>query len=82
MDMWTHTLLAVSCLALAYYAGYFIQIKTITKEVDELAMYNFIKFLDEEGFVKTNIDEDGDLEIVPIKDLIEKQNRLKENASV
>ena len=78
IDMWTHTLLVVGCLALAYYAGYFVKTKGLSVDISEKAMYNFIKFLEEGGFIKTDIDKDGDLELIPIKQIVEQHNNIKE----
>jgi|19_taG_2_1085344.scaffolds.fasta_scaffold01514_20 hypothetical protein len=82
IDMWTHTLLAVGSFAAAFYAGYFIQIKrhheaiynTITNEL----FNGFIQTLDREGFIKTGIDKDGDIEIIPIKEIIKQSVNRKE----
>ena len=81
IDMWTHTLLAVGCLALAYYAGYYIQIKKLVADVSDKVLYDFIKTLEKGGFIKTDIDDDGDLELIPIKEIITQHNNIKENTS-
>ena len=39
---------------------------------------DFIKFLEEGGFIKTDIDDDGDLELIPIKQIVEQHNNIKE----
>jgi len=79
IDMWTHTLLAVGCLALAYYAGHFIKTRNFVADVSDKVLYDFIKTLEKGGFIQTDIDDDGDLELIPIKEIVTQNSDIKEN---
>ena len=78
IDMWTHTLLAVGCTALAYYAGYYIQIKKLVADVCDTVLYDFIETLEKGGFIQTDIDDEGDLELIPIKEIVAQHSDVKE----
>ena len=78
IDMWTHTLLAVGCLALAYYAGHFIKTRNFDADVSDKVLYDFIKTLEKGGFIQTDIDDEGDLELIPIKEIVAQNIIIKE----
>ena len=72
MDVYTHTLLAVGCIAVAFYAGrYFAKMSVLEEIVNDV-----LSKLERGGFIHTKKDKDGDKELVPISEIIKK---YKEN---
>ena len=65
MDVYLHTTLAMGAIGVAYYAGHFF-----TKSSVENIVGSMLDTLEEEGFVETALDKDGDKELVPISELI------------
>ena len=65
MDMYTHTLLAVGCLAVAYYGG----VLSSRSKAMEFVVANMLQKLEDEGFIRTKLDRDGEKEIIPISEI-------------
>ena len=68
MDTLTHTTIAIGSLALAYYIGYYSKAKTYTESL----IVTMLNSLERDGFVVSELDEDGDKQLVPIKEVIAK----------
>ena len=68
MDVYTHTLLAVGCIAVAFYAGrYFAKMSVLEEIVNDV-----LSKLERGGFIHTKKEKDGDKELVPISEIIKK----------
>ena len=66
MDMLLHTFLATGCIAAAFYAGRYFTVQSMSEEMVSFTMEK----LEEGGFIKTAIDSDGDIELIPIAEII------------
>ena len=66
MDMLLHTFLATGCIAAAFYAGRYFTVQSMSEEMTSFIMEK----LEEGGFIKTTIDADGDVELIPIAEII------------
>ena len=66
MDSLLHTLLATGCIAAAFYAGRYFTAQSLSEEMTSFIMEK----LEEGGFIKTAIDADGDVELIPIAEII------------
>ena len=66
MDSLLHTLLATGCIAAAFYAGRYFTVQSLSEEMVSFTMEK----LEEGGFIKTTIDADGDVELIPIAEII------------
>jgi len=71
MDSLIHTLLATGCIAAAFYAGRYFTIQSLSEEMITFTMEK----LESGGFIKTTIDDDGDVELIPIAEII-KEDRI------
>jgi|TARA_B110000196_G_scaffold293504_1_gene281873 hypothetical protein len=71
MDVYLHTFLAVGCIAGSFYIGRFMAKKSILEEI----VTELLSKLEDGGFIHTKKDKDGDKELVPISELIEKQKK-------
>ena len=69
MDVYTHTFLAVGCIAAAFYSGRYLAKLSVLEEVVE----NLLENLEEGGYIHTKTDKDGDKELIPIKEIIKKE---------
>ena len=70
MDPITHTLLAVGSLLVFFFVGEWIGGKKKTDDVLEKTVALTIETLERDGFIRTSIDSDGDVELIPISELI------------
>ena len=70
MDPITHTALAVGSLVGFFLAGEWIGRKKKTDDVLERTVALNIETLERDGFIMTEIDKDGDVELIPISELI------------
>ena len=70
MDPITHTALAVGSLVGFFLAGEWIGRKKKADDVLEKTVALTIETLERDGFLKTEIDSDGEVELVPISELI------------
>ncbi len=65
MDVITHTLLAIACMSACYFWG-----RSFSKrEILENVIGSTLASLEEEGFIKTIEDENGEKELVPISEI-------------
>ena len=75
MDILTHTLLATGCIAAAFYAGRYFTIHSLSEE-----MVNFVmKNLEKGGYIKTAVDSDGEVELIPISEIIREDRIANSN---
>jgi len=65
IDVYTHTVVAITCLAGCYYWGRLLAKREILSEVVDTTLEK----LEKEGFVRMEIDEDGDKSLVPISEI-------------
>jgi len=70
MDPITHTLLAVGSLLVFFFVGEWLGRKKGTDDTLEATVALTIETLERDGFLKTEIDSDGEVELVPISELI------------
>ena len=70
MDPITHTALAVDSLLVFFFVGEWIGGKKKTDDVLEKTVALTIETLERDGFIRTEIDKDGDVELIPISELI------------
>ena len=70
MDPITHTLLAVGSLLVFFFVGEWIGGKKQTDDGLEKTVALTIETLERDGFIRTEIDKDGDVELIPISELI------------
>ena len=70
MDPITHTALAVGSLVGFFLAGEWIGRKKKADDVLEKTVALTIETLERDGFIRTEIDQDGDVELIPISELI------------
>ena len=70
MDPITHTALAVGSLVGFFLAGEWLGRKKGTDETLEKTVSLTIETLERDGFIRTSIDSDGDVELIPISELI------------
>ena len=71
MDIVTHTCLALGCMAACYFWGRYLSKREILEDVTEKILMS----LEEGGFIKTTVDADGDVELIPIAEII-KEDRI------
>ena len=65
IDVYTHTAVAIACLAGCYYWGRYFAKHEILSEV----VGTMLETLEKDGFVRMVIDEDGDKSLVPISEI-------------
>ena len=65
IDVYTHTVVAIACLAGCYYWGRLLAKREILSEVVDTTLEK----LEKEGFVRMEIDEDGDKSLVLISEI-------------
>ena len=68
METLTHTTIAIGSLAAAYFIGYYSKAKTYTDKI----LATMLNSLERDGFIVSETDEDGDKQLIPIKDVIAK----------
>jgi len=66
MNAYTHTIIAIVSMLVAYFAGMYWSRKDLIDNVVE----SFITKLEDEGFIRTVIDKDGDKELVPVSTVV------------
>ena len=75
MDSLIHTLLATGCIAAAFYAGRYFTIHSLSED-----MVNFVmKNLEKGGYIKTAVDSDGEVELIPISEIIREDRIANSN---
>ena len=65
MNVWLHTAIATVSLYAAYYAG----TNWGRKNQISTIFTTLLSSLEDDGFIRTQIDADGDKEIIPISDI-------------
>ena len=65
LDVYSHTVIAISCIALSYYIGRNWGRKGLVASV----VGDMLDKLEKEGFIKTKLDKDGDKELIPISEI-------------
>ncbi|MAJ66501.1 MAG: hypothetical protein CMI76_04385 [Candidatus Pelagibacter sp.] len=68
MDVYTHTIIATSAIAVAYSLGRYVQNNTLHEKVVGWVLEK----LEKDGFIQTKTDEDGDKELIKISEIIAK----------
>ena len=68
MDVYTHTVIAVGSIAIAYALGRYIQNNTLHEKVVGWVLEK----LEKDGFVQTKTDKDGEKELMKISEIIAK----------
>ena len=66
MDPITHTLLATGCMLGSYFLGKIITEKNVATNI----ITNMLDKLERDGYIMTEMDKDGEKEIVPISEII------------
>ena len=66
MNVYLHTIIAILPIFIAYWIGTGRGRETFVNEI----ISNFLSTLDKEGFVRTEPNEDGELEIIPISEVV------------
>ena len=87
MSSFIHALLATGCIALAFYIGRFMSTADAIEKIFGQMTNELIRHLEKDGFVKIEIDKDGDPTLIPISEveeiacrkLIEDAKRVEEN---
>ena len=64
-------MLAIGCIAGAYYIGKYVSGKNMIENV----IANLLETLEKDGFIATGLDRDGDKELIPVSELIAKAVR-------
>ena len=75
MNAYTHTVIAITCMLVAYFAGMYWSRKDLIDKVVE----SFIIKLENEGFIRTAIDNNGDKELIPVSTVV--ADALKEKSN-
>ena len=68
MDVYTHTIIATSAIAVAYSLGRYVQNNTLHEKVVGWVLEK----LEKDSFIQTKTDEDGDKELIKISEIIAK----------
>jgi len=68
MDMYIHTIIAMGSIITAYAVGRYIQNETLHGKV----VGWILDKLEEDGFIQTKLDADGDKELIKIEEIIAK----------
>jgi ribonuclease HII len=71
MDVFTHTIIATGSLLGAYLVGRHLTVKNLSEGMIDWVLEN----LENEGFVATKKLADGDVELIPISEIIAKTIR-------
>ena len=72
MEVITHTIFAAVCMGACYFWGRYLS----KDEILEGVVGTMLDRLEKDGFIRTVEGEDGDMELVPISEIIE-ENRQK-----
>ena len=75
MDSLLHTLLATGCIAAAFYAGRYFTAQSLSEEMVTFVM----KRLESGGYIKTTVDSDGEVELIPISEIIREDRIANSN---
>ena len=75
MSSFIHALLATGCIALAFYIGRFMSTADAIEKIFGQMTNELIRHLEKDGFVKIEIDKDGDPTLIPISEVEETARR-------
>ena len=75
MDSLIHTLLATGCIAVAFYAGRYFTVQSLSEDMVAFIMKN----LEKGGYIKTAVDSDGEVELIPISEIIREDRIANSN---
>ena len=75
MDSLIHTLLATGCIAVAFYAGRYFTNHSLSEDMVNIVMKN----LEKGGYIKTAVDSDGEIELIPISEIIREDRIANSN---
>ena len=76
MNAYTHTVIAIASMLVAYFAGMYWSRKDLVEQVVDA----FLVKLENEGFIRTVIDKHGDKELVPVSTVVAEALKEKSNA--
>ena len=71
METYIHTIIATGCLAGAYYIGKYVSGKNVVNNI----VSSMLETLERDGFIATELDKDGEKELIPVSELIAKALR-------
>ena len=71
MNAYLHTVLAILPIFIAYWAGHTWGRQAFVENM----LSDFLSKLSNDGFIRTEKDEDGELELVPISEIVAKSLR-------
>ena len=66
MNVYLHTIISILLIFIAYLIGTGRGRESFVNDI----VSNFLSTLDKEGFVRTETDEDGELELIPISEVV------------
>ena len=66
MNVYLHTIIAILPIFIAYWIGTGRGRESFVNDI----VSNFLSTLDKEGFVRTETDKDGELELIPISEVV------------
>ena len=66
MDPYYHTLIAASMLAVAFFVGKHFSSKSSIEDI----VAGILDKLEQDGFIATQVDENGEKELIPVSQLI------------
>ena len=75
MNAYLHAIIAILPILIAYWAGTGRGRESFIENI----VSNLITKLDDEGFIRTVTDKDGELELVPISEVVAKSLREAKN---
>ena len=75
MNAYTHTIIAIASMLVAYFAGMYWSRKGLIDNV----VAAFIIKLEDEGFIRTAIDNNGDKELIPVSTVVAEALKEKSN---
>ena len=75
MDAYLHTMIATGSLAAAYYLGKYFEKHIFGKNIVENILECILESLEKDGFIATEVDKDGDKELIPVSEMVAKALR-------
>ena len=75
MNVYLHTIIATLPICFAYLVGRYWRREVFVENI----VNNLISKLDKDGFITTATDKDGDIELVPISEVVAKSLREAKN---
>lgn len=71
MDVYTHTVLVLACLAVPFYVGRYFSKRSMMETIIESMLDN----LEKDDLIRTKKDKNGEKDIIPVSELIAKALR-------